>query len=358
MSPLPERKSRTSFLKFNRYRREVLRQGLLVTSGIVFPLRLRTIPAQDIQINPRTDEAIDRALSWLASRRNPDGSFGNGDYAGNCGVLGLIAIAFLASGSVPGRGRWGELLEQTVQALLDRVQPNGLFSSPRFRSRGPMYEHAFSALALTEVLGTHPVPSLRPILQRAVRLIIDSQNDAGGWRYEPRRDDADVSVTAAQVMALRAARNAGMFVPDQVVQRAVTYLKQSQNPDGGFRYMENERESAFPRSAAAIVALYNSGIPAEAEIERGLKYLERFPPEVASGPLPSHFFYGHYYAVQAMWHAGGDRWERWYTAIRDLLLDRQAEEGNWDDLLSSDYATAMAAIVLQVPNDLLPILQR
>ena len=71
-----------------------------------------------------------------------------------------------------------------------------------------------------------------------------------------------------------------------------------------------------------------------------------------------HYFYGHYYAVQAMWTAGGDYWTSWYPAIRDELIAAQQNDGSWDDGICPHYATAMACIILQVPNNYLPILQR
>ncbi|HAN99223.1 MAG TPA: prenyltransferase [Planctomycetaceae bacterium] len=335
--------------------------GVPVSSAFAWPLapfRRTTTTGSDEAIDGRTNDAIERGLAWLVARQNDDGSFGDGDYARNTGVCAIAGIAFAAEGSFPDRGRFGRPLRRTVEFLLSQADATGLISNPQFRSRGPMYEHGFATLLMAELLGNCRVPGLPETLQRAVRTILDSQNDEGGWRYQPVRDDADVSVTVAQVMALRAARNAGLFVPDETVTRAVDYLKRAQNPDGGYRYLSSEGESAFPRSAAAIVALYNAGISSGPEIDRGLTYLQGFPPRAEPGPLPSHFFYGHYYAAQAMWHAGGEAWRNWYPAIRDLLLDRQTESGRWDDLLSPIYATAMATIILQIPNDLLPILQR
>ena len=71
-----------------------------------------------------------------------------------------------------------------------------------------------------------------------------------------------------------------------------------------------------------------------------------------------HYFYGHYYAMQAMWAAGGDYWKEWYPAIRDELIGHQLPDGSWVDGICIHYATAMACIILQVPNNYLPILQR
>ena len=71
-----------------------------------------------------------------------------------------------------------------------------------------------------------------------------------------------------------------------------------------------------------------------------------------------HYFYGHYYAVQAMWTAGGKYWAEWYPYIRDELLSTQQNNGSWSDGVDAHYATAMACIILQVPNNYLPILQK
>ena len=59
-----------------------------------------------------------------------------------------------------------------------------------------------------------------------------------------------------------------------------------------------------------------------------------------------------------MWHAGGDRWARWYPAIRDELIARQQPDGSWPSAFGSEYATAMCTMVLQMPENQLPIFQR
>ena len=171
-----------------------------------------------------------------------------------------------------------------------------------------MYGHGFATMFLAECYGMSPRPELREKLSKAVKIIVNSQNKEGGWRYQPVRDDADISVTVCQVMALRAARNAGLFVPNETIDRSIDYVKRSQNADGGFMYMIGTGgESDFPRSAAAVVALYSAGIYKGPEIAKGLDYLMQFMPAEGVTRRESYYFYGHYYAVQAMWQAGGDR---------------------------------------------------
>ncbi len=147
----------------------------------------------------------------------------------------------------------------------------------------------------------------------------------GGWRYQPERREADISVTICQVMALRAARNAGIYVSNDTIDRCTAICQTV--PESGWRICLYAawRRKRFSRTAAGVVALYSAGIYEGDEIQRGLEYLMQHQPKADDMNIESHFFYGHYYAVQAMWHAGGDYWRRWYPAIRDILLIRREE---------------------------------
>jgi hypothetical protein len=269
-------------------------------------------------------------------------------------------MALLSSGSTPRRGRYGAVVERCIEFILANTQESGFINVPSDGSRGPMYGHGFATLFLAESYGMTPRQDIRDKLAKAINLIVNTQNSEGGWRYQPQRRDADISVTIAQIMALRAARNAGIAVPRGTIDRCTDYVKRSQNADGGFMYMLTAGgQSAFPRTAAGVVALYSAGVYEGPEIKKGLDYLMTYLPRPGDFNRESHYFYGHYYAVQAMWHAGGEYWARWYPAIRDALLARQAEDGSWVDVsVCTEYGTAMAAIILQMPNNYLPIFQR
>jgi hypothetical protein len=302
--------------------------------------------------------AIEKGLRFLAARQQDDGSFTGGGYGRNAAVCALGGMAWLAEGSTPGRGAFGEEVGRVTDYLLDIAQQSGLLSAEGAVSRGPMYEHGFATLFLAEVYGMSPREDLREKLELAVDLIVRTQNAEGGWRYQPRREDADISVSVCQVMALRAARNAGLAVPNETIERSIDYVKRCQNADGGFRYMAAPGESAFPRSAGAVVALFSAGIYEGAEIERGLTYLDQYRSPRGQFGQDNYFFYAHYYAAQSMWQAGGDRWRQWYPAIRDVLVTRQQPDGAWADPIGYVYGTAMACIVLQTPDNSVPIFQR
>jgi len=307
---------------------------------------------------PAAQQASAKGLEALAAMQQEDGSFGSSGFRGNAAVCALAGLAFLSGGSTPDRGPYGQQAARCVDYLLANTQQSGFIVQPGTAGYGPMYGHGFATMFLAESYGMSQRPDLREKLEKAVRLIINTQNDEGGWRYEPRRMPADISVTVCQVMALRAARNAGIEIPRETIERSISYVKRSQNADGGFMYMLQGGESAFPRSAAGVVALYSAGVYDSPEINKGLDYLGKFLPQPNTPPYQGYYYYGHYYAVQAMWHAGGERWQKWYPAVRDHLISRQQQDGSWTGEVSTEYCTAMACIVLQIPNNYLPIFQR
>lgn len=311
--------------------------------------------ALESEVSPALAAAIDKGLAWLAERQAPDGSFGSlSHYGPHVGITGLAGLAFMSEGSMPGRGRYGEVVEKCLAFMISQSSESGLLAAET--SHGPMYGHGFATLFLAEVYGMTHRPDVRESLRRAVRLIVNTQNEEGGWRYQPVRNDADISVTVCQIMALRAARNAGIYVDKTVVDNAVAYVKQSQNPDGGFRYMLQSGGSAFARSAAGVAALQYSGEYRSEEISRGLEYVLRFAPPQEQ--TVGHYFYGHYYAAQAMYIAGDAYWQRWWPAIRAELIEKQEAEGLWRGQAGDEYGTAMALIILEMPNRLLPIFQK
>ncbi len=332
--------------------------GTIFAIGLCL-LQTELFSYQTPSISKETQLAIDAGLIYLAERQNENGSFGDGAQAENVGVVSLVGIAFLAEGSLPGKGKYGAALRKITSFVLSHCQENGFITNPNAKTHGPMYGHGFATLFLAEAYGAYPDANLRKQLAKATKLIVDTQNADGGWRYQPERNEADISVTICQVMALRAAKNAGIYVPNKTIEKCIDYVKKSQNGDGGFRYQLTAGSpiSAFPRTAAGIVALFSAGIYKGKEIDQGLAYISKNRPNIKLDE--SHYFYGHYYAVQAMWQAGGKFWSDWYPAIRDELIKSQDKKsGVWKDQVSPEYGTAMACIILQIPNNTLPIFQR
>lgn len=309
-----------------------------------------------VEITSPLRQAVDQGLSYLASVQEDDGSYRAERYGRHVGVTALACLAFMADGHLPERGAYGQHVERGLEFVIRSAHETGLIAAQT--SHGPMYGHGFATLFLGEIYGMTGHPRVREVLIKAVHLITTTQNPEGGWRYHPRPFDADISVTICQIMALRSARNAGIKVPKDTIDRAVAYVRQCQSPtDGGFRYMLHSGGSAFPRSAAGVASLYYAGVYEDEALTKGLEYLLRHGRGLPEGGF-GHYYYGHYYAVQAMYLAGGHYWQEWFPAIRESLLERQESSGYWPSDHGNAYGTSMALLILQIPNRLLPIFQR
>jgi len=314
------------------------------------------------EITPKQQQAVEKGLAYLASRQQRNGAFGSnyGGSGGHSGITALAGLAFMSSGSLPNRGKYGQNVQRCLEFIMNSTQESGLISSDN--SHGVMYGHGFATLFLGEVYGMTGDEDVKERLQKAVRLIVKTQNSEGGWRYSPVPMDADISVTITEIMALRAARDAGIKVEKTVIAMAVKYVRSCQNTDGGFNYQANQGSgSAFPRSAAGVASLYYAGIFEGNDLKRGLDYLKQSSAgrglgDRFGGDMGSFYFYGHYYCCQAMFLAGGDYWATYYPVIRDQLIASQNKTtGAWNGEAGEDYATAMALIILQMPNRYLPV---
>lgn len=310
-------------------------------------------------LTPQTIEAIQRGLQWLAAQQVDDGGFGRrGSYARNVGVCALAGTAFLAHRGM--RGPYRRTIQNCIRYLVGRSQDDGFIVEADVKTHATLYGHGFATFFLGQVFGESFDPRVREVLKAATERILTLQDGQGGWRYTSDPEDADVSITTCQMLALFSARQAGIAVPHAAIDRSVEFLKRAQNPDGGFRYHQSDPpESLFPRSAAAVVALTCAGLQEDKVVERGREYLRRpHPPvELSPGQLAEYHFYGRFYATHAAWQSGKSDWDRWYPTVRDELLAQQSANGAWHDAnIGDEYATAMALLVLQFPLGNVPLL--
>jgi hypothetical protein len=303
----------------------------------------------------------------------------NADYSttkpgvAHVGITALAIMAFLAQGHVPGRGKYGKVVRKAVDYLVLASNENGYLSSNGTK----MYSHAFATLALAEVYGMTRSKEVRKTLQRSIDLIAQCQNREGGWRYKPFAQESDISITVCQVMALRAARNSGIYVQKNVIRDAVDYVRRSDNrkyrrrrgqwawrnmDEGVFKYqIRDNARASFTLTAAGVTTLYGAGIYKDVLLTRGLSYMRENLREFNMTWKGHYFFYyGNYYAVQAFYYAGGKYWNDYYRQISRVLLDFQNTDGSWPNHTGpgTNFSTAVATLVLSIPYQYLPIFQR
>src|SRR5438045_2945110 len=259
-----------------------------------------------VVVDERTDSVIKAALKFLAAKQLPNGAWGSAEEEQQhpIAITGYTLMAFQAAGQLPGEGEFGRNVSAGMQYLLDSTSIDGLIGN---RNDGQyMYSHGIASIALAELYGQTRSPAMRQKLERVIKTIIASQNNEGGWRYRPIARDADISVTVLQVVALRAAKNAGLEVPQATIENAVKYVKSCYHPgSGGFTYQPN-REPGFARTAAAIYSLQVCGLYEDEMVKKGAQYLLK-----NNKNHDQWFTYGNFYAAPALYMIGGDTWKNW-----------------------------------------------
>ena len=330
----------------------------LILAALILVLAVPMSRAADEKITVKMDEptkkATARALEWLANRQNGDGSWSEGRYPHNTAITSFALLAFMSQGHLPNQGQYGPEVDKGGRFLLSSARPDGYLAGSR---GGNMYGHGMATLALAELWGMTQGEEIRPVLKRAVDLIVRCQSREGGWRYNPDPSGADISVTIMQVMALRAAKNGGLHVPDTTLKRALDYINTCYNPStGGFSYQPGGYNPGFARTAAGTCVFFLTGKYKAEQIPKAVSYLRKHFNE------QHHFYYGHYYAAHAMHQVGGKDWEDWYANLVKYFVPKQTGDGSWSTMRGRSagavYQTSIAVIILSVPAHYLPIFQR
>ena len=212
-----------------------------------------------------------------------------------------------------------------------------------------------------------------------MRCIEEAQSLEGGWYYKPRAaGELEGSITVCVVQALRAAKEAGVWVDLEVIGRAIDYVKRLQAEDGGFMYALGQPETSVALTAACLSTLHATGIYSGNEVENGYDFIwrELGLREVARerdaiGQEARFPFYERFYLSQALWqHPSQTEFRRWAPAEIQRVITTQNEDGSWRDIRHDDkgsrregnygncYATAMKCLFLALAERMLPIFQR
>ena len=355
------------------------------------------LPADEWQ---RVDEAIERALEWLAGQQQADGSFPSIEI-GQPGVTSLCVMAFLAHGHMPGEGRYGKPLERATDYVLASQKPSGLVArvGPEGASinRGvshevgeaAAYNHAIASLMLSEHYGmshTERSARIQEVIAKALSASLETQRwaktpegDRGGWRYVGRPvygTDSDLSVTGWELMFLRSARNAGFDVPKESIDDAVAYIRRCFHEKyGTFLYMQGKGDQDLRSRAmagAGILALAHAGFHDSPEAKKSADWLLQYNfnkynriETFEQQWYIDRYHYSLFNSCQAMYQLGGLYWEKFYPPAVRTLLDNQQRDGSWqaeshfnDGKFGNAYTTALVVMSLGAPNQFLPIFQR
>ena len=315
----------------------------------VIPLAAQDLPRRpDDPVPAQVDTMFDRGLAYLAKNQNAQGSW-NDSMGNEPGVVALCVVAFLAHGEDPNHGPFAGNIKRGIDFLLaQQNQSNGYIGNS-------MYNHGFATLALAEAYGVVDNPKIAPALKKSVDLILSAQkrNRSDAWRYTPDSTDADTTVSGCQLVALYAARNAGLPVPDEAVKKGLAYMARCRGTDGSYGYTS---ASGGKPTLTAIGVLCLSlakekegkGFQASVEyLRKQMTYRDRHYP-----------YYFEYYMSQALFHADTAAWEEWNSLNIRYLSASQSRDGSWPGNKGQPFNTAGSLLSLALNYRYLPIYEK
>jgi hypothetical protein len=254
-----------------------------------------------------------------------------------------------------------------------------------------MYGHGFATLFLACAYGDERDKKhqdiLKEVLTEAVLYIGKAQSKIGGWYYTSNFESGGIndegSVTITQMQALRACKNAGIPVPNEIIKKAQEYLHKSTTQAGGvlYRCPVGGGAPAFggerpPLTAAAISCGFSAGEYYNSEYVK--KWFKFCKEKIGYGTQSTgHDDYTQYYYAQAVYILGDDGWEKMFgptaadqrltwTAYRShmfkFLQGNQNNDGAWAPRggwgVGRVFATAINTSIMQLDKNTLPIHQR
>lgn len=329
---------------------------------------------RDFGGNTRTEDAVAKALAWLARHQSADGRWDGQQFDESCGacggataneldvaVTGLTLLAFLAADHTHlDGGPYQQHVRRALDWLLAGQLPDG-----DLRRGDTMYAQGIATIALCEAYAMTGDETLAEPARRAVQYIIAAQHPrTGGWRFQPG-DEGDTSVLGWQVLALRSAAIAGIRVPPQALAGAKRWLMlvEDRSQPGLYAYLPGEPANEA-MTAEGLLTQQLIGQPLDdPRTVAAVEALSARPPQWSQGPST----YAWFFSTQALFHNLGEPWKRWNRALRRELTEHQEgngpAEGSWppegDGAVGGRvYQTALCTLMLETYYRYAPLQSR
>ncbi len=314
-----------------------------------------------------TEQAVIKALRWLKENQNKDGSWGD-----NTGISGLALLAFLGHGETPASERYGECVKKAIDYLVSVSKQNKGYICNSNDSR-PGYTHGIASFAMAEAYGLTRDPKLREVMNDAILLIVQGQNNEGGFDYRyansnrfGNRTRSDLSVGGWNMQAMSAAKQVSCDVKElnAAIDKAVKCVKSL--------YVEEASMFAYDSSSSRVRGKGFGGNGSESLTGVGtlcLAELEGFKSQEFTGALKYLLknakcdwdnnkqwpIYMWYYQTLTFFKSE-QNWNEWNKQMSLTLVKHQFEDGHWEEernfgvsgINLKVYSTALCALMLEV----------
>ncbi|HMO13575.1 MAG TPA: hypothetical protein PKD64_11885 [Pirellulaceae bacterium] len=313
-------------------------------------------------VTPESEAAVRKALEWLRRVQNSDGGCGvDKGTSSDIGCTAMTGLAFMAHGSTPYEGPNKNQLRELRKYIIrqtDSMPQNDITNQTGTQLQNKIGRHAhsfFAALFLSQLVGEEAnTESTLTALRKVVTAIVRSQQN-GHWGNQSW---APTLGTVMGWVSLRAAGFAGLTVgaaPEKTAEHLIREMRQNLGTSQGWMH-------DLYKKATGIRVLYEMGRDSE-DIARkafadvlNLVTKDNTPFSQAGGEeyLAFHLI------TETMLQKGGDDWNKWFSVVRDKIVNVQNSDGSWTGhhcITSRTFCTAAAVLVLTSPYRYLPISQ-
>jgi hypothetical protein len=323
-------------------------------------------------------EMYDAGIRYLLKTQDASGAWRDGQ-AGP-GVTGMAVMVLLASGEDPNYGPYRLPIRKALRSMIIDQDPETGFLAAG-AGHDSMYQHGFAMLALAEAYGVVDDRtlwteakgargpgvgrSLGQALELAVRCAVTSakKNPHGAWRYSPDARDADTSVSGAVLMGLLGARNAGIEVPDETIDRAIKYYTTMTGSNGQVGYSGGAGGGSDAVTSIAVLVYAIARHKELPQYEKAIGYLKTRSRDPSSA-MEGYPTYTRYYRAQALFQGDVEAWEQWNAGLVQELKKMQGKDGSFAGFagrgggFGGTVDTSLALLSLAVNYKFLPVYER
>lgn len=301
------------------------------------------------------------------------------------GGTGIVGLALLEAPEYEADESRRAALERATEFICASID-HPLMSFENYTAgydvRGWGYTYGLLYLLRQKALDRVPAAQREPV-EKAIAFYLKGVQEteipqSGGWNYarpSGRENPAPMSpfMTGPTLQALFQAKAQGYEVDEHIVRRGLEALERARTETGAYVYSGSSEgrnaRSATPGAAARMAVAESTLMLAgrgdaarlRGAVDAFFTHWDRLEERRAKtgtheGPFgiaPYYFYFGHYYAAQAIELLPAHERNEYRKRLKERLLATKAENGSWNDRVfprSAAYGTAMAMLALRAPD--------
>lgn len=342
--------------------------------------------AVDEKRDEQIQKAIDRGVKFIIDSQQPDGSWGSGLVTRGFEVysmvpgslqsfrVGTTALCVMALKEVGEK----EAHDRGLKYLIEHGEARRDDAELIYNT----WAHTYALHALALEMRDNRSPELKKAAEAQLNSLSRYETYMGGWNYydfdagtaTPSMEPTSFG-TAAGLVALWEAKQAGLNVPQRMIDRAVHRMVEMRLPNGAYLYGVDSRylpraHFNLPRGSVGrtqacnfSLLLWQNPKIGQKEIMQGLELFEKehdflqmgrqrpLPHDSWYATAPYYYYFGHYYCSRIVEGVSGEAKEHYAGVVADGVLKYQERDGSWWDFPMWDfhkpYGTAFAVMTLR-----------